>query len=251
MKTKPKIIIIIPCWERANVFKVVSNQLELFCAENAAKIETVVLYVLSHEDAELKKHLQVIKKANYPNEIIYAPNKWLGQKLNEGVKWAVKQGCDYVMNMGSDDLIHPSIIDLYMPLIKKKNPLFGLNELYFWDISGSALHFSYYNNPHIVGAGRMIHLNTIKNVINNTGSLYDYNINRCLDGNSASRMIKCGFNQLTVNPGKFLMIVDIKSEVNINSFNAIKVSSNRSGVTNIDGELLENIYPGLKKIKIK
>jgi glycosyltransferase involved in cell wall biosynthesis len=250
-KTKPKIIIIIPCWGRANVLKVVSNQLNVFCATNAAKINTTVLFILSPEDKDLKKHLRILEKANYTNEIIYTPNEWLGQKLNEGVEWAVKEGCDYIMNMGSDDLIHPAIINLYMPLIKKKCPLFGLNKLYFWDVSGNALHFSYYNNPHIVGAGRMIHLNAVKNVIERTGALYDKNINRCLDGNSATRMIACGYNQLTLDPGKFPMIVDIKCGVNINSYKVIKNSLNRNGITNFDGKFLESVYPALKKIKMK
>lgn len=251
MKTKPKIIIIIPCWERANVLKVVSNQLAVFCEENTEIIECTVLYILSPEDAELKKHLRILKKATYNNEIIYASNNYLGQKLNEGVKWAVQHGCDYIMNYGSDDLIHPSIMDLYMPLIKKRNPMFGLNNLYFWDISGKALHFTYYNNPHIVGAGRMIYINAVKNAIKQYGGLYDNTINRCLDGNSATRMVKLGYEQTTIDSGNYPYIVDIKCGVNINSYQTIKESSNRNGITAVNAENIERIYPELKKIKIK
>ena len=252
MKTKkPKIIIIIPLWQRAKVFKVVSNQLEVFCAANARKIDFMVLFVLSPEDLELKKHLRIIKKAEYAHEIILHPNIPVGNKLNEGFKRAVNMGCDYIMNFGSDDLAHPALMKLYMPLIKQEIPLFGLNKIYFWNVDGTAFHFSSYNNPHIIGAGRMIHISVVKKVIHRYGCLYESYINRGLDGSSGLRMMSCLYKQEIIDAGMFPMVVDIKSEVNINSFEKIKESHNSNGIAYIEEGYLEKIFPGLKKIRIK
>jgi hypothetical protein len=132
------------------------------------------------------------------------------------------------MNFGSDDLIHPAIINLYLPLMYANTPLIGISALYFLTKGQLPVYFFYYNNPHVIGAGRLIHRIVIKKVIDKFGSLYDPDICRGMDTMSARRMKQCGFVETSAYRGTFPYIVDIKSDVNINTFDQITKESNKN-----------------------
>jgi hypothetical protein len=243
---KPVIYILIPCWGRPGVFKIVIQQLDQFILTNRNKAEIKVILIFSLEDEyfwNLQDHISCIK---FNHTILNFTNNYLGKKLNYGVDH-IDKTCeyDYIMNLGSDDLIHPYLIDLYMPLIKKEIAVFGLNKLYFYDINkGKCLYFSYYNNPHVIGGGRMIHRRVIEKVRKNIKYLYDPSAQNCLDGNSAMRMKYVGFREASIDPGEFPLIVDIKCGTNINSLAKIESSKNRNNIIVTDTSIIENFYKG-------
>lgn len=244
-----KIIIILPCWKRTEILKVVSKQFEVFINANKLKAEISVLFIFSEDDPQIKKQLSVFNSAKYPKDMIYASNEFLGNKINDGIKYALKLDFDYIMNMGSDNLIHESLIDLYANHIYKQTPLFGLNSLYFHNAGGKSIFFKNYNRPHIVGAARMIHKRAIIEVTRKFGALYEKEIQRCLDGKSAKRLLLCGFRQHTVDSGDFPMLVDIKCETNINSFDSVYNLSYRKDVEIVDSDVLKKYYPSILKLK--
>jgi len=43
-------------------------------------------------------------------------NKYLGRKKNAGMRELLKLDWDYVLELGSDDLIDPELINIYKPL---------------------------------------------------------------------------------------------------------------------------------------
>lgn len=234
---KPNIVIVIPCWGRTNVFRLVCKQLDIFYSKTIDKIDLTVLYIFSRNDIALQTIEYIYQIADHKRDFIFSENEMLGKKLNDGIEYAAKFDYDYIMNFGSDDLIHHSLIDMYLPLIKVNTPIFGVNKLYFYEKGLHPVFFSYYNQPHLVGAGRMIHRQVIDKVTEKHEGLYPPDIKRGMDTMSAMRMISCGFKQTTVDPGTFPMIVDIKSEVNINSFKSVALNyhhNNTSFLSKID-----------------
>ncbi len=225
MKRK-KIAIIIPCWKRADIAAMAIRQLDVFYQETKSKIDLIVIYIFSKSDPELRQLHNYYKDANHPRDYVYSANNRLGQKINDGISYAGQYNYDYIMNFGSDDLIHPNLIDLYLPLIKRSIMIFGINRVYFYKEGEDSIFFSYYNTPFVVGAGRMIHRQVIDTVVQLHTGLYEPTINRGMDTMSAKRMEKCGFKQTVVDPGNFPMIVDIKSDININSFQQLLYSHN-------------------------
>lgn len=239
-----KIVIIIPCWKRANILSIVMDQLDYFHNATKNKIDVTVLYVFSLNDPELKQILQHYHNAIHTRDLIYSSNEKLGKKHNDGIRYASTMfEYDYIMNFGSDDLIHADIIDVYMPFMRMNVPLFGLKSVWFYEFKRPPLFFSYYNENHIVGAGRMIHRSVIDRVIDKFNGLYEPNLLRGMDTMSANRIMECGIKQLIIPSGTFPYIVDIKSEVNINSFEKIRSSAKRRGLFSLDTCDLEEYFP--------
>lgn len=228
MENKSKIVMIIPCWKRPEILSVVCKQLDFFYHETIDKIDLTALYIFSNEDSDLDKLEEVYKNINHKADRIYSSNYYLGNKLNDGIEYASKFNYDYIMNMGSDDLIHPDIIDLYLPYIKQNLPLIGINSLYFVSKGNAPILFLDYNTKYLIGAGRLIHKSAIKTVIREYGTLYDYNISRAMDTNSAKKLMSCGYLPYSVYNDTFPYIVDIKSEISINSYEKIFNSTNSS-----------------------
>lgn len=243
MENKSKIVMIIPCWKRPEILSVVCKQLDFFYHETIDKIDLTVLYIFSNEDSDLDKLEEVYKNINHKADRIYSSNYYLGNKLNDGIEYASKFNYDYVMNMGSDDLIHPDIIDLYLPYIKYNIPFIGISSLYFYKKHEQVLFNHDYNNPYLVGAGRLIHISAVKNVIARFGTLYSTTLNRGLDTNSAKRLMECGYNPCSVYNGDFPYVIDIKSSININTIDKVIQSKN---IVNAKFSFLAGYYPILR-----
>jgi len=213
MKT---IIIIIPVWKRNDVFNLCVKQLDVFC--HTDKVNIIVLYILSVTDPEVLLQLETIKAAQHRNYTIFSDNDRLGKKINDGLLFAENLEYDYIMNAGSDDLFHPNLIDLYLPFMELQLPFFGLSGVYFYENGSEPFLFEYYNGNHLVGAGRMIHRTVIQSVVKEHGGLYPEDICRSMDTFSAIRILAKGTKQNVIYSGDFPYVVDVKSEVNINSF---------------------------------
>ena len=251
---KPKIAIVVPCWGRHEVVEIVAKQLDIFSVKTQQHIDTIVIYVFSPEDNDIEKLEEVFKKASHQRDKTYYPNKNLGAKLDSGIKFAKKYGYDYIMNFGSDDLLSPKIIEYYLPYIKSRCHIFGINQLYFYHPEHTPVLFKYYNQPNVIGAARMIHKTVINTVIKLYGGLYDPIINRGMDTMSAHRMLKCGYQQTIVDIADLTMLVDVKSDTNINSFE--KITKEISRKTEIKSKkkyskILENEFPILKQYNEK
>lgn len=224
-----KVVIVIPCWQRSAVVEKVVKQLDLFFNATKNRIDLTVVYVFSVEDPEIDMLLSIYLLANHHRDFIFSENKFLGRKLNEGIDHASKFNYDYIMNFGSDDLIHPGLIDLYENAIEREVSVFGIDKVFFWHENKPPVLFSSYNKPNLVGAGRMIHKRVIQAVYSRYGGLYSSDINRGMDTFSAHRMKNCGFHQTVIETSDFPFLVDIKSDVNINSFDKIIESSMNTG----------------------
>jgi len=157
----------------------------------------------------------------YWYKCIYYPNLPVSDKMNAGIAYVHKHyEYDYLMNFGSDDLIHPDIEELYKPYFNKQFKLFGINTLYFHDLAtGDTIFFDTYNTNGSIGAGRMIHRSVIDWFVFETIPLYEHGLNCGLDTSSAMNIKRnLHLYDVIIDSGEFPYIVDIKTDTNINLY---------------------------------
>lgn len=237
------IAIVIPCWMRPEILSLTIKQLNVLCEKTSDKVNITVIYSLSHEDPQIKEVIALLKLCKHKYIVVFSNNNLLGQKVNDAITIAISLDYDYIMNLGSDDLVHPNLIDLYLPFLEMEIPVFGLTSVWFYKSGQTPFNFCDYNGDYLIGAGRMIHKKVIEKVIEKFGALYQPGINRGMDTHSAKRIIECGYNQIIVYDGNEPLIVDIKSDVNIHNYDAIR--SAKFSKTNSDINILE-YFPILK-----
>lgn len=231
------ILILIPLWKRPEIVKAVFKNLWRFKKEVSWTVE--VLAIISPEDPSAR-HLEALCN-DFNVEKCWFKNDPLGRKLNAGINYALKKfDFDYLMNFGSDDLIHPKIEQLYELYIKNEIKLFGIDSLYFTDLK-KTFYFKCYTDNFAVGAARMIHKSIFEKLkVKGTG-LYSDHINRGCDGDSSVR-IKTFFNisDVVIKAGEFPYLVDIKTNTNINHF--ISIESHQSQIKYFPNTYLKQFY---------
>jgi hypothetical protein len=220
-----KILILIPLWKRPEVVDIVFRNLALF--RRKVKWEIEVLAILCPDDPNLKALELLCKK--YDVYKCYFKNSPLGMKMNAGINFAMKKfKFDYLMNFGSDDLIHPRIELLYKKAFKSKVQVFGIDSLFFYDLlTKKTFYFKTYTyRGMVVGAGRMIRRDVLESMQKKNIGLYEDEIERSCDGNSSERMkLWLKIPNTVINSGEFPYIVDIKTNTNINHITHIELSN--------------------------
>jgi hypothetical protein len=151
---------------------------------------------------------------------VRVPNQPLGTKWNEVVKLAMSAPCDYdyLMTMGSDDVLSPRLAAAYEPYIASGTLLFGVPDMYAWDTtSRRGLYFQGYTDPFpkiAIGAGRMLHRRAAEHVVGRVGWLYQADITRGLDTQSRNLCAHVGIAETILPPQR--AVLDIKGRDNIN-----------------------------------
>jgi hypothetical protein len=246
-----KIAILIPVWGRSKVLEKCLKQLNIFI-ELCYKFNFIVIFVLSKDDIENERIKKLISDADFRYDVCYETNDFLGLKMNKGINKALEYEFDYLMNLGSDNLLHPYLMDLYAPYIELGYFVFGINSYLMYDILKEE---SYHYEPdmksrvkdeiytHPIGAGRMIHRSAIEEIIEKEGFFYDNDRMRGMDMNSGNKLIKHGYTQKIINAGEFPYIVDIKTGLNINTVDDIlRMKPERLKL--IDNEIYTKAYDG-------
>lgn len=196
------IMILLPIWEREKITELCLDNLH----ELKKEYDIDVICVVSEQWAKIKafeRGFKYVEVENFP----------LGNKMNKGIEYALRFEFDYLMNLGSDDLIDGRLFELYKPYIEEKRKVFGVNKVTFFDSKTKEVkRFDY---KHMIGAGRMIR----KDILQKYSPIYTPEKNKCLDDNSASNMYGVQFNEIDCEDD---LIIDVKSEQNIWSFEYFK-----------------------------
>ena len=232
---KTKISILLPVWERPEVFAIVMRQLERFTNSNKA-YDFLVFFIVSNNDSFLFQNLSLINNSGLNFKTFEFSNHSLGQKLNFGIEKINELEYDFIMNLGSDDLLHSDLLKLYEPYLN--SAIIGIDSCVFCQDSKNILNLKYYNKDRAVGAGRLISKKVIDTILNANDTLYSKHLSRGLDADSAMKMQNYGFSELVLSTDKPL-IIDIKSDVNINSFENIAKHYN---FDKISFEVLKQYY---------
>jgi hypothetical protein len=204
-----KILTVIPVWKRPDILKI--------CVDGLKHIPVKPLFIISPED----RYLPEIKKILKNHHTCQYPNWPVGRKLNAGINLAYKEyRFDYLMNLGSDDIISPKLFDVYRPLFEKQKLFFGVNNLYIMNyVNKKVMFVENYNIKRPIGAGRMIHRSVLTKMMRKKENLYDNECSHGMDTNSEQRILH--FTQVrpkVIKTGKDPFILDIKTATNINPF---------------------------------
>lgn len=222
---KHKIMILLPIWGRMNITEL--------CLSNLKKLkedyDIEVLCVISEQWAKLMAFKYGFKWCEVSNDD-------LGHKMNYGIEKALKYDFDYLMNLGSDDIITKELLDEYKEHMESNSPMFGITKVCFFDSKTKEL--KEVNYGHLIGAGRMIRRDVLCKctVANGKVSMYDKGLERGLDNNSRKRFMSIAMRELDL---KGNMIVDIKGDENIWKFSDLKGDIKELNyINNIDDEVL-------------
>lgn len=208
------LLILVPIYKRPEITDIWAKNMQL--VQKIAK-NVDVLTILSPEDEFFNENSAICEPFT---RVIYANNP-LGRKMNAGVEYALmNMEWDYLMNLGSDDLLHPSIFELYNEKLAEKNLFFGLDRVYFYDMKSKQLGLS---KVYVWGAGRMIHRSVIEDIRRQGGTLYTQKETRSMDCDSIGNIkLFTGIDYEQVETNDFPYIVDLKTATNLNDFTFIQ-----------------------------
>lgn len=206
-----KIIILVPVFKRHDIFKKCYDNLKMN-QKNNKYFDIKLAFLFSLDDPELNENVEIISRYDL---IFYSEkNKPITDKLNSTIKNIVKKyDFDYLMNLGSDNIINPLLFEHYKNMADNDCLFFGLNKSWVYDTLTKQSGVITYNV--IAGAGRMIH----KSILQQVGNIYTSGMNDSMDTFSQETIQAAGFeaNHLIVEDLPAL-VIDIKSNVNIHTF---------------------------------
>jgi hypothetical protein len=220
-----KILILLPIWKREAITKICFDNLK----ELQKDFDIQVLCIVSEQWAKETAF-------KYGFKYVEASNECLGTKMNIGVEESLKYDYDYLMNLGSDDIITKELFKCYKECFDNNVPFFGPTRLIFVDsIEKECASFDY---GIMIGAGRCISKEQIKEVCS-TGVMYD-KLQGGLDMNSMKKF-NCSMVEVE---NDFDTIYDIKSDVNIwayKDFNLRKPLNFDDAVSGLTTKQIDNI----------
>ena len=148
----------------------------------------------------------------YDVKYVYHQNLPLGEKKNFGLFHAYKREWDYIIEIGSDDVLKTEYLHHFAPYFGKVD-LLGINNFVY--INSADLACRQYKGVTSYGLGRAISRRAIDKV---GTSIWNARLNKGLDNSSNFYMARHGVLEHRVKSDMPLAI-DIKSDENIWEFN--------------------------------
>ena len=202
-----KISIVTATWQRPEVF-------ELF-AKGVKALPYDLNVCVSGSEGNVSK--ERVEKHGF--KYIEYPNHPLASKMNAALSLA--KGSDYVICVGSDDIIHPDLFAYYLKQMQKGFDFIGALDWYFYDtVSLQSIYWGGYLEPYrkgaTCGAGRVLSKAFIDSC---NWSVWEDSHSKVLD-NSMDAKLKTGKYKTHTFSLKEngLFGLDIKSSTNMTPF---------------------------------
>ncbi len=205
MQPRTKILIYLAVWKRPLITELCFRGIDRLKTHPDFDIST--LAVISEESI-----IPLCEKYNV-KWVMYKNNP-LGEKKNFGLKEAKKMDFDYLMEIGSDDLILNELLDSYSEMIKTGKDFFGISDAAY--INSETGECRRLISRSTYGAGRMISRKALELV---GWSLWHDFLNKGMDNNSVIALNKKGIPYYRTSPMEFPGVIDVKSAENIWKFN--------------------------------
>jgi hypothetical protein len=187
---RKKILVVTAMYGRHDLTKIVLH----YYAEIKRGFEMQLLCVGS----EGEKSKSLAEECGW--DYIEAKNNPVSQKFNALFKESEKYDYDFMVLIGSDDLISPEIFQYYERTVTKETKhLLGLKDLYFYSIQNDeAVHFQGYPppSPKTIGAGRVFSRWVMERM--NFTPWNDEKVNRGLDSSCTVQMRKRGIEEIAI-----------------------------------------------------
>lgn len=205
MLTKINILVYLAVWRRPEVTKLCFLGLDRIRKHKAFNIQC--LAVISEPDMIplCESHnIKWVMYQNYP----------LGKKKNYGLKAASQYDFDYLLEIGSDDIITDALLDQYLDYFNRYE-FFGVSDIaYIESESGECRRLISHSTTY--GAGRCISREILEKA---DWKLWKDDLNRGLDNDSNRKINNLGYHFHKVKPIDEPGLIDVKSGENIWKFN--------------------------------
>lgn len=231
-----KIVITTMIWKRPNIFRIWAVTVQRIIA-TFTEIDFEVL-IAGSEGPKSKKIIDA-----WCWHYIETPNEPLGLKANLRLKACEKLKPDYVLFLGSDDIMSIKTFSFILKKMKQGFDEIAPMDLYIYNAPNRRLIYSQGYINHRKGErlsiGRVLHKNVLDRV---KWSMWNNNRKIGLDGNSRNKLTGS-----VKNPYYYwlkehdLMIIDIKTGINLSKF---KLRNNHIVVQNAK---LDEHFPEIKK----
>lgn len=208
-----RVAIVTAMWQRPDVFDIFGrNTLKLVHECKQLEINVFV----AGSEGDVSRNLA----ESFGFEYVETPNAPLFNKWNVAVQLAREWEPDYVLMMGSDDVMSAAMLRRYFAPMRSRFDLIGSLDWFFYDLpSGRAVHWRGYTGDRrgkLCGAGRMLSRSLLDRLewqpwqaqVDGEG----------MDGTMMKRLAQVGLytNKAIQTNGE--LAVDIKSEVSITPF---------------------------------
>lgn len=204
-------IVLIPVHQRPEVTLFCMNAIDTLCGQAEEYGWDVWPYYVGDEDwARVAVHGQDFGW-------VQCGNDGIGRKMNKGLFVVSHFAWDWLITLGSDDLMRPQIFASANYMAAEGLKFFGTNDciLYDWRTGEAKRHNS---GTQIIGAGRFVHRSLVEQC---DYRLWPDEAMSGLDGQSEQRIEHVTGHYIQYMPTAHPFIVDIKSEVNIHSYEDI------------------------------
>jgi hypothetical protein len=211
MSMPTKIAVVTPMYKRHDVF-----ELYIKGVNELQRDDVEIIPCISGSEGKISRELvSKIKNSRY----VEIENQPLALKTNAALK--LGHDCDFFLNIGSDDVIHPDLLNVYIELMKQGYDFIGVTDFYFYNLpTKEALYWGGYIQDYskgiTLGAGRVLSRRFVE--------YYDWNIfeekdSRHLD-HSMDRKLETypGLSCLFSVKNHRVWGMDIKSELNMTPF---------------------------------
>lgn len=248
-----RVVFFLAVWKRPEITELCFMGLQRLMRHRPEVFKSSAFAVISEEE-------MIPLCERYGIEWLLFDNEPVGMKKNAGLSEILKKDFDYLIELGSDDVILNDLLDVYLPLMEEGADFFATKSLLMVDAVDGACRRMAFDDICVQGLGRCmsrkmlvsfsgkVHVKSSTAIMSEdsliaeggtgfldprqveelsawvspTGIPVDVhlwdNINRGLDNNSTTRIMKKGYKFREVETTAPLM-ADIKSDENIWGFN--------------------------------
>lgn len=142
-------------WKRPEVFELFARGVHKIEQEFVNQCD--IITIVAGSEGEQSKTM--VEKHGF--KYVEMPNQPLAEKFNMTLTMAKIYQVDYVLCLGSDDIIHPDLFDVYLKAMQRGVDYIGFLDMYFWDtVSNKSAYWGGYRESYregcTAGAGRCL-----------------------------------------------------------------------------------------------
>lgn len=208
MQSTVKLLVYLAAWRRPEITEICFMGLNRL--RKVPGYDINVLAVISEES-------MISLCEQYDINWVMHENKPLGRKKNFGLKHARNFDFDFMMEIGSDDLVLDDLLYQYPKFIAKYD-FVGIRDLAYVDSETLECRRLQSTNT-TYGAGRMISRRALERA---DFTLWKDKQDCGLDNYSLRKLYGYGFKYWQIPPVDYPLVIDIKSAENIWAFNHLK-----------------------------
>lgn len=204
-----KVVVFTPVWGRHEILKRWAEGVNRIKNYWPDIIEIIPLCIVSNQEDK-----EIVQSFGFG--WCEAENLPLGRKHNAGLDFLRKLDFDYILQLGSDDVISNEYLHYILPLMIDEVDMFGVGSLYFAEPkTKKACRFDLSTHANtVIGAGRCISHRAIETL---DYKLWPDEVNKGLDMTSQANLQAIDVIPYLIQTSD-ICVLDIKSDTNIWSY---------------------------------